>query len=90
MENTVIKIPYIYDDTKFHTLTLTEVEDEYLFMPAESWMPLQLTYDDKDNIFAFDTDGMGQMRSRGDEMGGKKITDIRFVEGKGLIVTMKS
>lgn len=89
MENTVIKIPYIYDEAKFHTLTLTEVDDEYLFSPAESWMLLQLTYDDKDNIFAFDTDGMGWMRSIGDEIEGKKITNIRFVEGKGLIVTMR-
>ena len=61
-------------------------ENEYVFSPAESWMPIYIT-GAHDNIKAIDSDG-GPMIYVGDEtiINGKKVKRIYYEEGIGYVV----
>ena len=89
----------IYDETKEHKLVKTDVENEWLFVPAESWMPTYITYGNNnlDFIVAFDSDGFGHQVVLGDvikDLNTKspakdKIVKKIYYKGEDLIVVLE-
>lgn len=71
---------------KSHTLTETDVEGQFVFRPAESWMPIYITYEKggSGTINAIDSDG-GPMIGVGFVIQGRTIKSI-FGKGDEMIV----
>ena len=90
----------IYDKTKAHKLVETKTEGEYLFVTAESWMPIYFNYDDGSNtIVSFDSDGFGSPIFVGDIIKDlnpnnppctKSVKKIFWKENVGLIVVLEN
>ena len=80
----VIGLPSRYGKT--HTLTETDIEGQFVFRPAEDWMPVYITQSDDESraIKAIDSDG-GPMIGVGTVIEGRAIRSI-FDRGKDLIV----
>ena len=75
---------------KEHKLIQTEVENEYKFKAAESWMPVYLTYENNGTkIVAFDSDGFGSPAYIGDKVDNYIIEDIFEKPGIGFIFKLK-
>lgn len=88
----------IYDETKEHKLVETDVENEWLFVPAEDWMPVYLNYDcnNRDVIVSLDSDGFGYplwlgdtVKSLDDKQPDKVVKKIYFKDNVGYIVVLE-
>ena len=91
----------IYDETKEHKLVETDVENEWLFVPAEDWMPIYLNYDCNnrgDAIVSLDSDGFGYPLCLGDivkdlsledKQPDKVVKKIYFKDNVGYIVVLE-
>lgn len=90
----------IYDTTKEHKLVETDVENEWLFAPAEDWMPIYLNYDcsNQDVIVSLDSDGFGYPLCLGDTVKDLSLEDkqpdkvvkkIYFKDNVGYIVVLE-
>lgn len=89
----------IYDETKKHKLVETDVESEWLFVPAEDWMPIYLNYDcGQDIIVSLDSDGFGTPLWLGDTVKDLSLEDkqpdkvvkkIYFKDNVGYIVVLE-
>ena len=90
MEKEIVIRKNIYTG-KEHKLIQTDIENEYLFKPAESWMPVYLTIDvyDKTKIVAFDSDGFGHPAYIGEKIGNYIIENIFEKPKVGFIFKLK-
>ena len=61
---------------KAHKLVYTGTGDAWRFSPAESWMPVYLSYDDNGTIISLDSDGFGHPACIGDTIDGYRIEAI--------------
>ena len=98
MEREIIIRRNIYDETKEHKLVKTDVENEWLFVPAEDWMPIYLNYDcnNRDIIVSLDSDGFGYplwlgdtVKSLDDKQPDKVVKKIYFKDNVGYIVVLE-
>lgn len=75
---------------KEHKLIQTDIENEYVFKPAEDWMPYYITYNkDHTKIKMFDSDGFGYPSYIGEEVDDYIIEDIFEKPGIGIIFKLK-
>jgi hypothetical protein len=91
----------IYDETKEHKLVETDTNGEWLFVPAEDWMPVYLNYDSHnrgETIVSLDSDGFGSPLYLGDtvrdlscedKQPDKVVKKIYFKYNVGYIVVLE-
>lgn len=70
-----------------HFVRLVE-GNEYAFVPSDEWMPIYLTYDDKNSKYFVDTDG-GPFIGVGYKTDEVEVTDIKRTDTGGVIFVLK-
>lgn len=82
----------IYDSSKEHKLVETDTEGEWLFVPAEDWMPVYLN-SIGETIVSLDSDGFGNPLCLGDTVKydnqvDKIVKKIYFKENAGYVIVL--
>ena len=70
---------------KEHKLVYTGTGKAWKFVPAESWMPIYINYDE-DEILSLDSDGFGYPLWLGDKVEDKTVQAIVEVNGEYLVI----
>ena len=74
----------IYNPAIEHKLYETDVEGEWEFHPAESWMPLYVNGPAEKPV-SIDSEGFGFPLGLGEVVGDKKVTEIFFRDNKCIV-----